>query len=170
MDGQPKGPGYSEVDDQFKFGRLLNRQVGRLGAFENLVYVRRCATKIVYEVLAIAHQTTSVHLLAEREHRGHPAFECKVSNLLSLLDEECVSGDDDRSGTLLVHAREGTLDFLRCCCLHGPDLQVDSLRGSPEARYDRGMGLIGRIHYDSDTGEFRSDTAQHLHELGAKVS
>jgi len=91
-------------NDQFKFGRLLNRQVGRLGAFENLVYVRRRAAKIVCEVLAIAHQTTSVHLLAEREHRGHPVFACKVTDLPSLLDEECVSGDYDRSGTLPVHA------------------------------------------------------------------
>jgi hypothetical protein len=58
---------------------------------------------------------------------GHPVFACKVSDLRSLLDEECVSGDDDRSGILLVHAREGTLDFLRCCGLHGPDRGVGAL-------------------------------------------
>ena len=36
---EPEGLGNLEVNDQLKRGRLLNRQVGRRGAFEDLVHV-----------------------------------------------------------------------------------------------------------------------------------
>jgi hypothetical protein len=43
-----EGLGALEVDDQLELGRLLNRQVGGLGAFEDSVHVaRRASEKIV---------------------------------------------------------------------------------------------------------------------------
>jgi hypothetical protein len=36
-DPQPKSPGCFEIDDQFKFGRLLDRKIRGLGAPENPV-------------------------------------------------------------------------------------------------------------------------------------
>ena len=33
------------LDNHLKFGRLLNRQIGRLGAFENLIDVAACTAE-----------------------------------------------------------------------------------------------------------------------------
>jgi hypothetical protein len=33
--------GGRQIDDEIKFGRLLDRDIARLGAFQNLVYERR---------------------------------------------------------------------------------------------------------------------------------
>ena len=38
-DREAEGPGCSHIDDQFELGRLLHRQVGRLGALRDLVHV-----------------------------------------------------------------------------------------------------------------------------------
>jgi hypothetical protein len=37
--------GRLQIDNQLKFGRLLNRQIGRLGAFENLIDVADCTAE-----------------------------------------------------------------------------------------------------------------------------
>jgi hypothetical protein len=44
-DRQPERLGGLEVDDQFELRRLLDGQVGGLGAFENLVDVDRAARR-----------------------------------------------------------------------------------------------------------------------------
>jgi hypothetical protein len=38
--GEAECFGRLEIDNQLKFGRLLNRQIGRLGTFEDLIDVR----------------------------------------------------------------------------------------------------------------------------------
>src|SRR5262249_43904072 len=114
--------GGPEVDYKFEFGRFLDRQVGRLGAFENPVDVCRRAPEIVCEMLAIAHQPAGVYLLTEWKYRRHPMLACKFSDLLPLLDEECVGHDHDRPRVLSAHFRKGTIDLLRGCGFHGPDL------------------------------------------------
>src|SRR5438552_5766826 len=45
-----------EVDDELVLARLLDRQLARLGAFENLVHERSRATIERLEALAVAHQ------------------------------------------------------------------------------------------------------------------
>src|SRR5215470_6652251 len=112
-DGHAKGLGGPEVDYKFGFGRFLDRQVGRLCAFENLVDVRRSAPEIVREMLAIAHQSAGVYLLAEGKYRRHPMVACKFSDLLPLLNEECIGHDNDRPRVLPAHVRKSTLDLLR---------------------------------------------------------
>ena len=44
-DGQADLPGIVEIDNELKFGRLLDREVGGLGAFEDLVDVNCSALK-----------------------------------------------------------------------------------------------------------------------------
>ena len=43
--GEAECFGCLEIDHQLEFGRLLNRQIGRLGAFENLIDVAACTKK-----------------------------------------------------------------------------------------------------------------------------
>ena len=43
--GEAERLGGLHVDHQLEFGRLLNRQIGRLGAFEDLINVAACTAK-----------------------------------------------------------------------------------------------------------------------------
>ena len=43
--GEAECFGRLEIDNQLKFGRLLNRQIGRLGTFEDIIDVAACTKK-----------------------------------------------------------------------------------------------------------------------------
>src|SRR5450631_2358803 len=62
-----------EVDDKVELGRLLDRQVGRIGALENLVHIASGATEKVSKVRSIGHQAPEFHLLPIREHAWQPS-------------------------------------------------------------------------------------------------
>jgi hypothetical protein len=51
--GEAECFGRLEIDNQLKFGRLLNRQIGGLGAFENLIDVAACTKKQIGLIGAI---------------------------------------------------------------------------------------------------------------------
>src|SRR5262249_28440019 len=89
-DRYPESVGGLTIDHQVEFGRLLDRQVARLCALENLVDERRGATEEIEEVLAIAHQPTSLHVIALWEHGRQTVRKRKFSNTLALLQEDCV--------------------------------------------------------------------------------
>src|SRR5713101_4410501 len=59
-DPQPEGLGGLEVDDQLELRRLLDGQVGGLGAFENLVHVGRGAPKQISSVRSIGHKAPGI--------------------------------------------------------------------------------------------------------------
>jgi hypothetical protein len=54
-----------EIDDQLKFVRKFDRQVTRLGTFEDLHDVGSRATKVISEIDAIADQTASIDMFAK---------------------------------------------------------------------------------------------------------
>src|SRR5262245_29583114 len=89
-DGYPESIGGLTIDHQMEFGRLLDRQVAGLCALENLVDERRGATEEIEEVLAIAHQPTSLHVIALWEHGRQTVRTRDFSNTLALLQEDCV--------------------------------------------------------------------------------
>src|SRR6516165_273487 len=55
-DGEAERLGGLEVDEEFDFGGLLNRQVGRLLAFENSAGVAAGQTVRIWKAAAVAHQ------------------------------------------------------------------------------------------------------------------
>src|SRR5262249_25102546 len=52
-----------EVNDKFKLGRLLHRQISRFGTFQNLVHVDSSAPIEVIEGFSIEHETTFIDIL-----------------------------------------------------------------------------------------------------------
>src|ERR1700730_13201467 len=89
-DHYPESVGGLTIDHQVEFGRLLDRQVAGLCTLENLVDERRGATEKIEEVLAIAHQPTSLHVIALWEHGRQTVRKRKFSNTLALPHEDCV--------------------------------------------------------------------------------
>ena len=53
-DSQPDRLGGLQVDDEPEFGRLLNRQIGGLGAFQDLVDIAGCEPGVIEERGSIA--------------------------------------------------------------------------------------------------------------------
>ena len=70
--GEAERLGGLHVDHQLKFGRLLNRQIRRLGAFEDLIDVAACTMEI---------KASSLRYLRERS----PKAERHVSSLATLV-------------------------------------------------------------------------------------
>ena len=74
-DGDAERFGSLEIDDELVLGRLLNRQVARLGAFEDFVDIDgRAAIKVV-EVGTVAHEASSLGVGPGGEHCRQPMFQ-----------------------------------------------------------------------------------------------
>src|SRR5207244_170085 len=67
---EAEGLGGLEVDGKFELRGLLDGQIARLGALENLVYVNRGAPSQVANGSSISHEATEFHVLPGVEHRG----------------------------------------------------------------------------------------------------
>src|ERR671911_168059 len=55
--------GGFKVDDEFKFGCLLDRQIARFRTFQNFVHVDSRTPKYVVEVSAIGHEAAFIDKL-----------------------------------------------------------------------------------------------------------
>jgi hypothetical protein len=62
---EPKRLGGLEVDGQLEFDRLLHREVGGLGALQNLVHVSGGAPEQVGLARAVGHQSPGAHGLTQ---------------------------------------------------------------------------------------------------------
>ena len=70
-DREAKRLGGLEIDDQFEFGRLLDRQIGGLFAFKDTPDVVASLTLSLRYIRSVAHQTTSGGLVAIRTACGN---------------------------------------------------------------------------------------------------
>src|SRR6266700_8427703 len=66
---ETKRLGCREIDDQLKFGRLLDRYFAGFCTAQNLVHKLGCATEHVLEVWSVGHETTGLDEVAVTEHR-----------------------------------------------------------------------------------------------------
>jgi hypothetical protein len=67
--GQPKGLGRLQVDDQFELHGLLHGQVRRRGAFQDAIHVVGGAPVHVMQVHAVGHQPSRLRILPKKEDR-----------------------------------------------------------------------------------------------------
>ena len=74
-DLKAEAPRGLEIDDKLELRRLLNRQVGRLCAFEEFVNISRGAAREVGEAWPIAHQSTRVHMQPVGMHRRNKTYD-----------------------------------------------------------------------------------------------
>src|SRR5688500_7838680 len=74
--------GRFEIDSQIELEGLFHRQLGRLGALEDLVHVRRSSPVQVVDLYAVGHQSASVYMLWIWVHRWQPVLYCENRKLL----------------------------------------------------------------------------------------
>src|SRR5258706_14321592 len=88
-------PGSLAVDHQFKFRGLLDGQVTRLGAFENLVHIVSGTPGQVVQAHAVGHQTPGFHEFRPVVYHWKPALYSEFSNLCSLSKKDGTSQNED---------------------------------------------------------------------------
>src|ERR1700681_2883600 len=80
-DRQAEGLGGLEVDDQLELRGLLNGQVAGVGALEDLISIDGEPSVRVTLTRAVAHQSTSVGILAPAEYRRQSLRDAKVGKV-----------------------------------------------------------------------------------------
>src|SRR5260370_10838853 len=109
--GEPERLGGLEVDHQFEFGRLLDRQIGRLGAVEDLSGVNADLAIDRSEARSIADQAAGSGEFSPLVRRRNGMARCQRYELLAPAVEERIGGDDERAGMQLDEGCEGGVDL-----------------------------------------------------------
>src|SRR5262249_17248777 len=100
---EAKRPSGVEVDDQLYLGGLLDRQVGRLLAFENPPSVDAGLTIRVRDPAPVAHQAAGRGEFAKLVDRGHRMAERECGELAGSGDKERVGAADHERGCSQLH-------------------------------------------------------------------
>src|SRR5882724_5141305 len=112
-DRQAEGLGGLEVDDQLELRRLLDGQIARLGALENLVHVGRGAPKQISKVRSIGHKAPGIDILPPWKHRWQPGLGRQVHEASSLTEEHGAYQHSQSTRAPRGHVREGPVEVLR---------------------------------------------------------
>src|SRR5207244_10467952 len=80
--------GGLQIDDQFEFGRLHDRQVSRLFTLKNAASVNAGLAKTVRKVRIVADQSAALDNLAVRVNRWHPMARCQRHDLIQSAKEQ----------------------------------------------------------------------------------
>jgi hypothetical protein len=107
--GQADLFGCLEIDHQFELGWLLDREIGGLSAFENLVHQYGCAPPQIEVVGPIGHQSAGIYISARGKNMRYPTLYHTLHNPDA---EQRVSMDHKAPGALLFHVSKGTIDIV----------------------------------------------------------
>src|SRR5947207_5845923 len=93
--------GGLEIDDQLEGRRLLDRQIGGLGALENLSRVSADLVKGKSEACSIADQAAGSGEFTPRIDRRNGMARCQRHDLLAPAAQERIRADDERASLQL---------------------------------------------------------------------
>ena len=108
-DRQPKRLRGLEVDDELELRRLLDGEIGRLGALQDLRHVGGSAPERVPEVRRIAHEATRLHVLPDGIYPRQAVLLREFGDPPPVVKEHHIGGDDEGAGPLGGERGEGTL-------------------------------------------------------------
>src|SRR5258707_5160925 len=103
--------GGLEVDDQLEGRRLLDRQIGGLGALEDLSHVSTDQAKGRSEAWSIADQAAGRGEFTPRIDRRNGTARCQRHELLAPAGQERIRADDERASMQLDQGGEGGVDL-----------------------------------------------------------
>src|SRR6516164_4473870 len=112
-DRQAEFPSGFQIDDELKFGRLINRNFARFGPFQDLVHVIGHAPPEFVEVPSICHQPARLHVFTPGIHRRQAASLGQLNDQATVGDQITDVADHDRVRFLLRDFRERALNLGR---------------------------------------------------------
>src|SRR5262245_29297975 len=160
-DSNAKCLGGFHIDDQLETSWLLDRQIGGLGAFEDLVDVHGSLAKKVRINRRVRHQPAFVDEPARHGNRRHAVLQRQLGGALA----RQAGLNDDGVGSVSLHRGESALELL---IVANPD-RVDCGSGGFAAKLDLfeerfGEG-IGRVGQSGDPARRRQHVADQLDAL-----
>src|SRR4051794_27252457 len=105
--------GSLEINDQFELGRLYNRQIGGLLAFENPPRIDADLAKRTSKVASIAHEPAGRGIGAAIVDRRKLVARRELDDLIASAEEIAVDANDERSGPLANKGSKRGVDFSR---------------------------------------------------------
>jgi hypothetical protein len=114
-DGEAERLGGVEIDDELEYGRLLDRQIGRLGALEHPSRVNPDLAPKARLARPIADQAAEFGELAPLVDRRNGKPCRQRDELFAPAVEEWIGADEERAGLQLDEGGEGGVDSrFRC--------------------------------------------------------
>src|SRR5262245_34122160 len=104
--------GGLEIDDQFEFHRLLDRQIGGSLALEDAAGEVANQTIHVRDASPIAHQTAGHGELSIWRNRRHCVAERECAELPALDGEECIGADHECAGSQFDQSRKDQIEIV----------------------------------------------------------
>src|SRR5262249_518135 len=141
--GQTERLGGSEIDDQFKYGWLLNRQVGRLGAFQDFVNVHGSLAIQVGKSRGVRHQPTFLGEPSRHRNRRHTILQRQLGGAFA----RQAGLNDNGIGPLLLDRGESALELLSAADPAIVDRSSAGFAGKLdmfEERFGKGIGRKSR--------------------------
>src|SRR5262245_48358461 len=99
------------VDDQLELTRLHDRQVRRLGAFEDTTGINAELTIHIHNVASVGHQSAGRGKFTVPIYRGNPVEHRQKDQLDTPSAEEGVVADKEGVGLLAHNSYEGRIDL-----------------------------------------------------------
>ena len=162
---RPSALGGLEVDHQLVLGRLHDRQVRRLGAFENSGRIHPDFAIGLRDAGSVAGKAARYGELANIADRGHRVASRESRHLTSQAAQGRIGGHHEPRKTARTQTREQHLDV--AFVAGRQDLKVQPERPRCFARVlDFGLGLgIAGVGEKADRARARSEFAQQLQPL-----
>jgi hypothetical protein len=107
-DGQPEGLRRLQVDDELELGGLLDREVARLGALQDLIDLGGGPPEVLPSVGPVRHEATGLRVLLHRIHRRQAALCRQLHDPCSVGEEHISPEGDECASPVFGHCREGT--------------------------------------------------------------
>ena len=161
--------GGLEVDDQLELGRLLDRQIGRLGALEDLSGVNADLAIGSREARSIADQAAGRGEFAPLIDRRNGMACRQRHELLAPAVEERIGADDERAGMQLDEGREGGVDLAFGAGLQDMELQPLRARRLLHVSHRCARHRIVRVHEQGDHLGLGNQLGQQLEPLGHQL-
>src|SRR4051794_27956142 len=100
-----------QIDDQFEFGRLHNRQIGGPFALEDAANIYAGLTITIRKIGSVTDKTANFGIFVLIIDCGQLIPGGKRHALLASATEERVLRDEERDRALLSEGRDGRVDF-----------------------------------------------------------
>ena len=155
--------------DQLECRRLLNRQIGGLGALEDLSGVNALLAIDSREAQSIADQPAGRCELTQLIDRRNGMARGQRHELLASADEEGIGADDEPPALQLEQGCEGGVDLAFGGGLQ--DMEMHPLRASgllPVSDHGIG-GWIVRVHEQGEHANPRNQFGQQLEPFGRQL-
>ena len=110
-DGETKGRGGREIDDEFELGRLHDREIGGFRALQDAADIDAGLAVRVGHARSIAHQPAGFGVETLASDRGESVPCRQVRDLDAPVDKERAAADEQGVRPLVRQRREGSIDF-----------------------------------------------------------